>query len=236
MPSIWRDLFGKLVFANGALLFVLLLLSQAFGVDISDTVLIVCFATMNCVIAAVWAFLYWRFRRNYSPEQRAAMAAASDVQGDRENSAKATTRYKRDVLRTGVKGLAVVTAAENLRLGGDWGTLFEVDLAVTVGADTPYVVRTGEFVPDNSRNAVKVGRELAVRADPNDRERVAVDWAWVYKHLAVTRKQAEQQLSSPAWRQEQIDKRVEALETLRTKGVISDAEYRAKRDRVVAEQ
>jgi hypothetical protein len=85
-------------------------------------------------------------------------------------------------------------------------------------------------------NAIKVGRELPVRVDPNNRKRVAVDWKWVEEHLAVDWKQAEQLRQSPAWRQESIAQRLQALETLCAKGAISDAEYIAMRDQVIADR
>jgi hypothetical protein len=158
------------------------------------------------------------------------------VRRDRRIFATEATRYKREVLRTGAEARAVVTAADgSLGSDEDKGDLFYLELAVTVGTDAPSVVRTGEYLSTNYVNAVKVGRELSVRVDPDNRKRVAVDWKWVEEHLAVNRKQAKQLRESPAWRQEQIAQRLQALETLCGKGAISDAEYMAMRDQVMAD-
>jgi hypothetical protein len=102
----------------------------------------------------LWAVLgfalEYRFRRTHTPEERAALAAQSELRRDRRKFAKEATLYKRKVLRTGAEARAVVTAADDLQLfDEDNGTLFYLELAVTVGADTPYTVRTGEYLWTN---------------------------------------------------------------------------------------
>jgi hypothetical protein len=63
-------------------------------------------------------------------------------------------------------------------------------------------------------SSLRVGRELVVRVDPNNRRRVAVDW---------------KQSTAPALR-------LRELERLRATGEISDAEYAAKRNQIPPEK
>jgi hypothetical protein len=133
-----------------------------------------------------------RARRTHTPEERAALAAQlkakSQLERDRIKFVNSATTYKRDVLRTGVRGRAVITDVAELRDGAD-NLLIYLELSVTVGADPPYAVRTGEHPSVWARfdNPVAVGRELAVRVDLTDRQRVAVEWTpivedWTKNH------------------------------------------------------
>jgi hypothetical protein len=98
-------------------------------------------------------------------------------------------------------------------------SLVYLELAVTVGADTPYAVRTGEYLGWRwGSHNLTVGRELAVRVDRTNRKRVAVDWD-----------QSEQLRQAPALR-------LQELEKLRATGAISDAEYTAKREQIIADK
>ena len=127
------------------------------------------------------------------------------------------TTYKRKVLRTGAEARAVITAVSDLQISDDdHRKLFYLELAVTVGADAPYAVRTGEYLW-GWRLSAGVGRELAVRVDLINRQRVAVDWD-----------QSEQLRQAPAVR-------LQELEKLRATGAISDTEYAANRERIIAD-
>jgi hypothetical protein len=144
--------------------------------------------------------------------------------------AHGTYKYKREVLRTGATGRATITALENLRRDlrrnedDDRGLIY-LELAVTVGADPPYAVRTGEYLGSlelegrplsEGRNALAVGRELVVRVDRTDRQRVAVDW-----------EKSGRLRQAPALR-------LQALAHHLAAGSISDVEYTAKREEILA--
>ena len=197
------------------------------------------------LIFIVERFREYRFRRTHTPEERAALAAQLQVRKDRLQFAVEATFYKRKVLRTGVEARAVITAVDDL--GEDDDPIEEVkptrylELAVTVGADPPYAVPTGEHLgwgwrttrnpeiwqrleavglqPGDHRaqHYVTVGRELVVRVDLTDRQRVAVDW-----------KKSAQLRQPPAVR-------LQELETMRAAGAISDAEYTVKREQIIAD-
>jgi hypothetical protein len=63
--------------------------------------------------------------------------------------------------------------------------LVYLELAVSVGDDTPYPVCTGESIGAVNvgwervswrMSSLWIGRKLVVRVDPTERQRVAVDW------------------------------------------------------------
>lgn len=153
---------------------------------------VVCLAIAIILIVFGELFREYRFRRTHTPEERAALAAKwqlerdrikseSQLERDRFKFAESATTYKREVLRTGAEARAVITDVAHLCDGGDADrTVTYLELAVTVGDDPPYAVRTGEH-PNTGLWVpwplpVALGRELPVRVDLTDRQRVAVDW------------------------------------------------------------
>jgi hypothetical protein len=179
---------------------------------------VVGFAIIWFSIAVFFFVKEYRFRRTHTPEEQAAVAAQSQLRRDRIKFATlAAARKGRKVLRTGAEARAVITAAHLLGIFDRYrGRLVYLELAVTVGADAPYAVRTGEYPPWWGSH-LAVGRELAVRVDLTDWQRVAVDW-----------KKSEQLRQPPAVR-------LQELEIWRATGEISDAEYTATRERIIAD-
>ena len=190
----------------------------------------------------------YRFRRTHTPEERAALAAESQLRRDRIKLAEGTTFYKREVLRTGAEARAVITAAHDLDKFDEYrGWLVYLELAVTVGANAPYAVCTGEYLevgssrlppPPCDMSSLWVGRELAVRLDLTDRRglRVAVDWIMsppTRRAPAAPLPPVTSGVVMPP--QESIARRLQELETLRATGAISDVEYTAKRERIIAD-
>lgn len=96
--------------------------------------------------------------------------------GDRSRHAFLATKYKKDVLRTGVEGTALITALEYGGRSSSSQSLVYFEMSVTVPGKEPYDVATGEYVTMASAGSVAPGRELVVKVDPNDGSRVAVDW------------------------------------------------------------
>ena len=85
-------------------------------------------------------------------------------------------RGKDRVLRSGTAGTALVTLVADGHQGNELQSLVYLELDVTVGDAAPYRVRTGEYLTAASAGSVAPGRSLAVRVDPTDPQRVAVDW------------------------------------------------------------
>lgn len=144
------------------------------GAQIHGAVVVVAIV-LAFIVACMFALRYW-FRRTHTPKERAALAADFQTRHDRIEFAKESTKYKREVLRTGVPGRAIITAIGALGVGNEFEHLIHLELEVAVGAEAPYEVRTGENVSVAAIGSVAVGRELSVRVDQTDRQRVAVDW------------------------------------------------------------
>lgn len=98
---------------------------------------------------------------------------------------------------------------------------------------TPYApVSTSAPVRPGS---VAAGRELVVRVDQTDRQRVAVDWDQSFR---LRQAPAPAPPVAPAVvmpPQQSIAQRLQELETLRATGAILDAEYTAKRGQIIAD-
>jgi hypothetical protein len=138
-------------------------------------------AVLCGLLASMWVWMRLRFR---SKEERQAyldgLEAKRDEVGrplDRSRLAHRATRHKKAVLRSGVDTTATVTFLADGHRANEFHQLVYLELAVTPpGGGEPYQVRTGEFLNAASAGSVSPGRELRVRVDPADPQRVAVDW------------------------------------------------------------
>lgn len=136
--------------------------------------------TLICgALVSVWI----AFRIRYSPEQRqqviADMEAKREVVGrplDRSRLAYRATKHKKAVLANGQQATAIVTFLADGRRANEFQHLVYLELDVTVPGNDPYAVKTGEFLNPASSGSVAPGKELHVRVDPADPQRVAVDW------------------------------------------------------------
>ena len=182
-------------------------------------------------VALLWAALphalHLRFDRTHTPEERAALAAEFESTRERNGFVARTAKDKGEVLRTGADARAVITTVEDTRnTDEDLGRLVYLELEVTVGADRPYGMRTGEYVrsvvsagkrPGIWVTSLAVGRELSVRVDPANRQRVAVDW-----------EKSARLHQAPAVRLRILAQQLAARE-------ISDVEYTAQREKIIAD-
>lgn len=115
-------------------------------------------------------------------EREAKLAAMRATQAgtqaivDRGDLAYKATKYKKDVLRSGVDGTATINALAEGGRANEYRTLVYLELMVSVPGTEPYEVKTGEFITPVSAGSVAPGRELVVKVDPADGSRVAVDW------------------------------------------------------------
>lgn len=95
---------------------------------------------------------------------------------DRSRIAHRATRHKKAVLRSGVDATAVVTFLADGHRANEFQHLVYLELDVTAPGGDPYRVQTGEYLTAASAGSVSPGRQLHVRIDPHDPQRVAVDW------------------------------------------------------------
>jgi len=144
------------------------------GAQIPSAVFVVAIIVAS-IILLLFAFGYW-FRRTHTPEERAALVAESESRRDRIKFVKGATKYKREVLRTGRESRAVITGIGDVGVGNEFSHLIYLELEVTAPGHASYAVNTGEDVHAGALGSVAVGRELVVRVDLADPQRVAVDW------------------------------------------------------------
>jgi hypothetical protein len=138
--------------------------------------------TLMCgSLVAVWIRMRLRFR---SKEERqryfAQLEARRRTVGeplDRSRLAYRATRHKKTVLRDGQDASAVVTFLADGHRANEFRQLVYLELEVTPpDGGEAYQVRTGEFLNAASTGSMAPGRQLWVKVDPADRQRVAVDW------------------------------------------------------------
>lgn len=132
-------------------------------------------------LTGAWVSLYFRYpdpvkRRAYVEEFRARQTEASSAAEQKKADWWAATTRAKAVLRSGVDGTAVVMQVSDGDVASELQQLVHLELEVTVGDGPAYRVSTGEFLNATSAGSVRVGAQLAVKVDPQDGQRVAVDW------------------------------------------------------------
>jgi hypothetical protein len=130
--------------------------------------------------AAFWIVFRLRHR---SPEERkralddlTARQEASNQPLERSRLAHKATKHKKAVLRSGTGATAVVRFLADGHRANEFKQLVYVELEVTAPGRRPYVVKTGEYLDAASTGSMAPGRTLRVKVDPQNPQRVAVDW------------------------------------------------------------
>jgi hypothetical protein len=118
-----------------------------------------------------------------SPEERQARLGAmterleaAQEPGARLRSGHKEAKRKKPILAKGVDGTAII---QSLTFGGRANTyhsLVLMELEVHVPGGEPYEVDTGEYVTAAGQGSLAPGNELVVKVDPDDPQKVAVDW------------------------------------------------------------
>jgi hypothetical protein len=132
-------------------------------------------------LTAVWLAIRVRYPTTEDRERAIASMAAKQAELapalERPSIAHRATKHRKEVLRDGVDGTAVVLFLADGQRGNEFHSLVYLELEVTVdGESSPFEVKTGEYVTAASAGSVRPGTELVVKVDPADRTRVAVDW------------------------------------------------------------
>jgi hypothetical protein len=126
-------------------------------------------------------------------------------------------RRQRRLLAEGEPAEALVLGQRprSVRLNGS--PLVELSLEVRRPGYAPYQAKASTFMPAHTSWLYRVGATLAVRVDPRDPQRVAVADA------------SAQQLEADP------ERRLRQLDSLRAKGLISDAEYDERRAAIIGQ-
>lgn len=112
----------------------------------------------------------------------------------------------------------------------------EIQLEVTVPGHAPYTTVVRQPVPRMQAPMLQPGGTIAVKVDPNDPTTVALDWEAQGAGSAglVAQMQAAGQASAAAAQQSQDPvARLERLQALRDKGLLTDSEFDAQRARIL---
>jgi hypothetical protein len=139
---------------------------------------------IGVIVGGGFVFEWVRFRIRFpTPEAREAerqrFIAAHRPRIElleRGERARKALREKAALLRDGEEATAVVQFLADAEHSESFPHLVYLELEVTPRFGPSYVVKTGENLTPASIGAVAPGRELAVKVDPRDKERVAVDW------------------------------------------------------------
>lgn len=81
------------------------------------------------------------------------------------------------LLQTGVAGTATITGMTQGGTMVNYQPVIEFDLEVTVQGKDPYAVKHKEAVAQMLLPQVQPGKTIAVKVDPEDPSRLAIDWA-----------------------------------------------------------
>lgn len=136
------------------------------------------------VIGGGLASIGIRFRLRYRTAQQREqyferLTAKREEMGrplDRARLAHRATKHKKAVLRSGTDATAVVTFLADGHRANEYRHLVYLELEVHPPDQAPYHVKTGEYLNAASAGSVAPGKELRVKVDPDDPQRVAVDW------------------------------------------------------------
>ena len=85
------------------------------------------------------------------------------------------------LLTTGLPATAVIKAVRDTGITMQYGAyaILEFNLEVGFGMGSPYQVTCRSTVPRIALSMVGLGKIVAVRVDPQNRERVVIDWSSV---------------------------------------------------------
>ena len=102
----------------------------------------------------------------------------------------------------------------------------EIQLEVTVPGHAPYTTVVRQPVPRMQAPLLQPGGIVAVKVDPNDPTTVVMDWEGQGAQAAGQAAGAAQQSQDPVLR-------LERLQSLKDKGLLTDGEFAAQKQRIL---
>jgi hypothetical protein len=92
---------------------------------------------------------------------------------------RAGAAAKRQLLATGLPGEATVTGLRQTGVSMNRGQYMQIgmQLSISVQGRPPYAVQHTEFVPMIMVGRLSTGAPLAVKVDPANPQRIAIDWS-----------------------------------------------------------
>lgn len=132
---------------------------------------------------------------------------------------------------TGVPGTARLLSVTDTGATINDHPVCELQLEVTVPGQAPYTTTISQPVPRMQAPMLQPGTTLAVKVDPADRDAVIMDWQAQGDQMAALSGQAPQ--GAGATSAQDPVARLERLQSLKEKGMLSDAEFEAQKARIV---
>jgi hypothetical protein len=137
------------------------------------------------------------------------------------------------VTATGVPGSARVLGVTDTGATINDHPVCEVQLEVTVPGQGPYTTTIRQSIPRMQAPMLQPGTTLAVKVDPADRDTVVLDWQSQGEQAMALSGQALQGTGATAG-QDPVA-RLERLQALKDKGLLSDAEFEAQKQRILGD-
>ncbi len=157
--------------------------------------------------------------------------------GDALGQAKEAMAGVQQLQRVGATGIP--GSARLLAIADTGGSLndhpiCELQLEVTVPGRAPYPATVRQPVPRMQAPMLQPGATLAVKVDPEDPTAVVTDWQGQGDLAAAMGAAAAQSAAAAQTPQDPVT-RLERLQALREKGLLTDAEFEAQKARVLGE-
>lgn len=137
------------------------------------------------------------------------------------------------VTATGVAGTARVLGVTDTGATVNDHPVCEVQLEVAVPGQGPYTTTIRQTIPRMQVPMLQPGATLAVKVDPADRDTVVMDWQSQGEQAMALAGQAMQ--SGGVTAAQDPVARLERLQALKDKGLLSEAEFEAQKQRILGD-
>ena len=137
------------------------------------------------------------------------------------------------VTATGVPGTARVLAVTDTGATLNDHPVCEVQLEVTVPGQAPYATTIKQAIPRMQAPMLQPGTSLAVKVDPADRDVVVLDWQSQGEQAMALAGQATG--GGGAGAAQDPVARLERLQALKDKGLLTEAEFAAQKQRILGD-
>lgn len=150
--------------------------------------------------------------------------------------ALAGVQEQQRVTATGVAGSARVLAVTDTGATLNDHPVCEVQLEVTVPGQGPYATTIRQAIPRMQAPMLQPGTTLPVKVDPADRDSVIMDWqAQGDQAMALAGQTMQGAGAAGATGGQDPVARLERLQALKDKGLLSEAEFAAQKQRILGD-
>ncbi len=140
------------------------------------------------------------------------------------------------VTANGVPGSARVLGVTDTGATLNDHPVCEVQLEVTVPGQGPYTTTISQAIPRMQAPMLQPGTTLTVKVDPADRDTVVLDWqAQGEQAMALSGQAMQGGGAGAAGGAQDPVARLERLQALKDKGLLSEAEFEAQKQRILGD-